>query len=96
MRSQKGNGIDKKEQPHPPSYPCMSASLPPFPPTLTSDVILKFATVPRTEHVISIALVDLIANLDEVARLKCGALADQLFAVLDVVSHLFLLKVCVS
>lgn len=79
--SRKGTGIDKKEQQSP---------LPPFPPFLTSDVILEFTAVARTEHVISIALVDLIANFDEVARLKGGALANQLFAVLDVVSHLFL------
>lgn len=60
----------------------------PLAPSLTSHIILEFSPIARGKHVVPITLVDLVANLDEVAFFKCRPFADKLFAVLYVVSYL--------
>jgi len=84
MRPRKCIGSEKKEQPRPPFLP-----LPPLlPPSLTSDVILELAAVARAKHIVPVSFINLVADLDQVARFKGGAFANKLLAVLDVVSYL--------
>jgi hypothetical protein len=82
IRSISSHGRNLTSPYHPPSRR-------PLAPSLTSNVILEFSTIARGKHVVPVALVDLVANLDEVAQFKCGAFADELFAVLNVVSYLY-------
>lgn len=54
----------------------------------TAYVVLELAAVPRAEHVVSVALVHLVADLDQVPRFENVALTDEFFPIFDVVPHL--------